>query len=582
MFKAIQALKPYSKPYRVLMFFGAVMTTLFALLALIDPYVSGRIIDGVLMGETSTYVITGSILLVGSTLLRAVFRYAYFMIFEEASQKIVYKLREDMYHKLQSLDFNYFDKTATGQIMSKMTGDIEAIRHFYAWSMHEALFHSVIFTFAIVSMIFINPLLTGTIVLIIPFIAYFSVRLSVTVKPTFTKIREEFSRLNTVVQENISGNRVVKAFAREPYEIHKFDEVNEAFVDVNLESARVWEKYLPSLDAFAVFFNVIVLLLGGFMVIDKKMTIGELVAFNRLLWMVNNPLRMLGWMINGFQNFAASYEKIDEFMKERSGLRKVKQPIKEPQIQGHIAFKNVNFKYDDQVVLKNIDFEVKPGETVAILGSTGSGKSTMMNLISRFYDPTSGDILLDGKSIRHYALKELRESIAIAMQDIFLFSDSIEKNIAYGRPSATEEDIKWVSKVAGIEEFIDQFEEGYETIVGERGVGLSGGQKQRIALARAILLNPSILILDDTTSAVDVETEYLILNELKKINAKRTTFMIAHRISSVKDADLILVLDQGVIIERGTHQSLLEDKGYYYSIFTQQMGDFDPRSEVMA
>lgn len=316
------------------------------------------------------------------------------------------------------------------------------------------------------------------------------------------------------------------------------------------------------------------------MVIQHSMSVGSLVAFNRLLWMINNPLRMLGKIINDFQNFSASYEKIEEFMEEECELKPTENKLENPQIQGYVAFKDVSFRFEDQPVLKHIDFEVAPGQTVAILGATGSGKSSIINLISHFYDATEGEVLIDGFPITHYDHKTLRSSIAVAMQDIFLFSDSIEKNIAYGVPDFEEKEILWASHVAGVNEFIEQFEDGFDTIIGERGVGLSGGQKQRIALARAIILNPSILILDDTTSAVDIETEYFILTELKKINKLRTTFMIAHRISSVKDADLILVLDQGAIVERGTHQSLLEKQGYYYRIFTQQMGDFDPAKEV--
>lgn len=580
MLKAIKALKGYSSQYRFLMYSGAIMAILFAFFALVEPKVSGDIVDGLLTGKSNFYIFQGCLLIIGATILRSFLRRTFLMNFEKASQGIIYQLREDMYKKLQGLDFNFFDRTPVGHTMSKMTGDIEAVRHFYAWSIHEALFHAVIFIFALINMIIISPVLTGSLITLVPFISLLSILLAKKIKPTFTRIREEFSKLNILVQENISGNRIVKAFTREDYEIQKFDSANKAYERVNLESAKVQETYHPYLDAIAVFFNVIVLLFGGYMVIQHSMSVGSLVAFNRLLWMINNPLRMLGKIINDFQNFSASYEKIEEFMEEECELKPTENKLENPQIQGYVAFKDVSFRFEDQPVLKHIDFEVAPGQTVAILGATGSGKSSIINLISHFYDATEGEVLIDGFPITHYDHKTLRSSIAVAMQDIFLFSDSIEKNIAYGVPDFEEKEILWASHVAGVNEFIEQFEDGFDTIIGERGVGLSGGQKQRIALARAIILNPSILILDDTTSAVDIETEYFILTELKKINKLRTTFMIAHRISSVKDADLILVLDQGAIVERGTHQSLLEKQGYYYRIFTQQMGDFDPAKEV--
>lgn len=581
MLKALKALNPYSKQYMKLMVPGAIMSILFALFALVEPKVTGDIVDGVLTGKSALFVLQGCLLMIGATLIRSVLRRTFLMNFEKASQNIIFKLREDMYLKLQSLDFNFFDRTPVGQTMSKLTGDIEAVRHFYAWSIHETIFHAAIFIFALINMIIISPILTCSLIVVIPFIMFLSLRLSKHIKPTFTHIREQFSRLNILVQENISGNRIVKAFTQEDFEIKKFDQANKDFERVNLESAKVQETFLPYLDAIAVFFNVIVLLLGGLMVIEHTLSIGSLVAFNRLLWMINNPLRMLGKIINDIQNFSASYEKIDEFLKEECELKPTENIVTTPKINGYVTFKNVSFQFEDEPVLKNIDFSVEPGQTVAILGATGSGKSSIINLISHFYDATEGEILIDGNPITHYDHKTLRSSIAVAMQDIFLFSDTIEKNIAYGIPEFEEKEILWASHVAGIHEFIEQFEDGFETVIGERGVGLSGGQKQRIALARAIILNPSILILDDTTSAVDVETEYFILTELKKINTLRTTFMIAHRISSVKDANLILVLDQGRIVERGTHTSLLASKGYYYQIFTQQMGDFDPKTATI-
>ncbi len=582
MIKTFKELKLYIKPQLATFIFGTILTILFALLAQIDPYVTGLIIDGVFYKDDQSIVITGVLIISGVTLLRTFIRFGYFMSFERMSQKIVYDLRKDLYAKLQQLDFTYFDKTPNGKIMSKMTGDIEAIRHFFAWITHVTIFHAFIFIFAIISMIIINPFLTSTLIVIIPFILFFSLRLSKSVKPTFVKIREQFSKLNTVVQENISGNRVVKAFAREAYELEKFEVENEGFKQRNQESAKIWEDNLPFLDAFAVLFNVIVLLIGGIMIINERMTIGELVAFNRLLWMINNPLRMVGWLINGTQNFVASYEKVKELFDAESKIVEPKHPIDKNILDGYVRFENVNFHYEDLPVLQHISFSVKPGDTIAILGATGSGKSTLTSLISRFYDCDSGNIYIDDEPIENYTTQTIRSNVSVAMQDIFLFSETIEGNIKYGVPEANQKQIHYAAEIAGVNEFVHNFDDSFDTVIGERGVGLSGGQKQRIALARAVIENPSILILDDTTSAVDMETEFKILSELKKLNQERTTFIIAHRISSVKDADMILVMEEGQIVERGNHDHLVEKKGYYYDVFTQQMGEFDKDCEVGA
>ncbi len=575
MYTSLKKLWPFIRPYQHLAISAGIMTILFAGLAQVDPYLTGVIIDGVLTGQPSSYVVQGVLIIIGVTLIRSLLRYIYFIQFEKLSQKIVYALRQDAYKKLQSLDFKYFDETPTGKIMSKMTGDMEAVRHFFAWITHVGIFHICVFIFAIIAMLTINPLLCATLILIVPFVVYFSIRLSKSVRPSFSAIREQFAKLNTVVQENISGNRIVKAFARERYEIEKFDIENEAFRAKNMQLAKVREDNLPFLEAFAILFNVVVLSIGSLMIINDYLTIGELVAFNRLLWMINNPMRMIGPLVNGSQNFMASYERIEELMNEESVLKQPKETYPEETISGVIEFEDVHFKYEDLPVLSNINFKIEPGQTMAIIGATGAGKSTMTSLISRFYDVNSGEIRIDEKPIGQYHIQSLRNQISIAMQDIFLFSDTIEGNITYGVPGVSPKKVRVAAEIAGVHEFIHQFPDNYSTVVGERGVGLSGGQRQRIALARAIIEDPSILILDDTTSAVDMETEYKILSELKKTNKDRTTIIIAHRISSVKDADLILVMDNGEIIERGSHEALLDLKGYYYDVFTTQMGEFD-------
>jgi ATP-binding cassette subfamily B protein len=406
--------------------------------------------------------------------------------------------------------------------------------------------------------------------------------MSVKVKPAFTAIREQFSRLNSVVQENISGNRVVKAFAKEEYEIYKFSRENAGFKDKNTEAAKIWEKYLPVLDSLAGALSIVMIFAGGIMVIRDNITLGELVTFNSLIWALNNPMRMVGWLINDTQRFAASAEKIMAILNKEPKIKSSEQALGGKKLEGWVEFRDVSFGYGNARVLKNISFKACPGQTVAIIGPTGSGKSTLVSLISRFYDCTKGKLLIDGRDIKDYGLRQLRESIAVAMQDIFLFSDTIEGNIAYGVPEVSLEKVEWAADMAGAHEFITDFKEGYDTIIGERGVGLSGGQKQRIALARALIKDPSIIILDDTTSSVDIETEHKIHHMLREFYKDKTAFIIAHRISSVKNADLILVLDSGSIVERGTHNELLALKGHYYSVFMNQYGDFDKSRSNLA
>jgi ATP-binding cassette, subfamily B, multidrug efflux pump len=310
------------------------------------------------------------------------------------------------------------------------------------------------------------------------------------------------------------------------------------------------------------------------------MSVGQLVTFNGFVWALNNPMRMAGWLINDVQRFATSGEKVISLLETETSISNSDKAVTKERLLGMVEFRNVSFSYGDEKVLENISLKAKPGQTIAVIGPTGAGKSTLVSLISRFYDCTSGEILIDGVNIRDIELQTLRRNVSVAMQDIFLFSDTIEGNVSYGVPQAPMEEVEWAAGVADAHEFILRFTEGYDTIVGERGVGLSGGQKQRIALARALIKNPSVLILDDTTSSVDIETEHEIHKTLRSFYNDKTTFIIAHRISSVKNADMILVLEDGKIVEQGRHQELLDKKGYYYSVYVNQVGDFDNTCEA--
>lgn len=565
----------FLKEYKNKFLTALILSVFVVVLSMINPYVQGVIIDKVIQGGDYSILTKLIFIMVAVTVVRIVMRYTYQMFFEQVSQGITFRIRETIYKKIHKLDFEFFDATKTGDIMSRMTGDLEAVRNFTAGTIYLLFYNLLTLIFAMIALFSINYKLTLLLLVVTPFIGYLTNIMSKSVKPAFIAIREQFSKLNSVVQENISGNRVVKAFAKEDYEIYKFSRENEAFKESNLNASRIWGKFLPVLDSLAGLLSVIIILVGGIFVINDGMTFGELVTFNSLAWALNNPMRMAGWLINDVQRFAASAEKIIEMLSREPRIKNQEEPVQKEKLLGRVEFSNVSFNYRDSTVLRGISFKALPGQTVAIVGPTGSGKTTLINLISRFYDCTEGEVFIDDINIKEYDLEKLRKNVAIAMQDIFLFSDTIEGNIAYGVPEASVEKVEWAAKMAGAHEFITSFSEGYDTIIGERGVGLSGGQRQRIALARALIKDPSILILDDTTSSVDIETEHEIHKTLKEFYVSKSTFIIAHRISSVKNADLILVLNDGIIAERGTHKELLDMKGYYYNVFTSQYGDFD-------
>lgn len=570
-------LKKYSLPYAFALF----LVLVTAVMNMVNPFLAGKIVDEVITGGNKNILLSILIAMIAIVIVKGLIAYRFQMIFEIISQKILINIRKDLYDKLLKLDFNYYDNTKTGDIMARMTGDTDALRHFIAWVIYNILSNLSIFLFAIVSMSYVNIKLTLFMVAICPLIAYLTTKMRKEISPTFYNIREAYSKLNSVTQENISGNRVVKAFSREDFEIEKFMEQNLNYKAKNLDTNNVVGKFIPPLEFLSNSLSIVMILAGGFLVINKSMSLGDLVVFNGLIWALYLPMRMAGQLINDSERFIASSIKIRELLNTETNIKSKDTAINLNRIKGHVVFDNVSFNYGEDKALRNISFEAKPGQTIGIIGHTGAGKSTLVSLICRFYDATRGDIYIDGVNIKDLEIKRLRESIGMAMQDIFLFSDTIEGNIAYGVPAASFEQVKNIASMADAHEFITQMPEGYDTIIGERGVGLSGGQRQRISLARALMTNPSILILDDTTSAVDMETEFKIQKEVNFKNSDRTNFIIAHRISSVKTADLILVLENGEIVERGTHDSLIKNKGYYYEVYKNQFGNFNAEKEAI-
>ncbi len=564
---------------RALYIFALFLTIVSQSMYIITPHFTQQIVDTFLVGEQAAENLrNGSDLLlkmlfamVGFTLLRGIIQYSANMSYEKTSQGLIYRIRKVLFDKIEAQDAGFYNRYRTGDIMTRVTSDLDMIRHSVAWIIKTTLECVVLFTVSVVYFFSIDWLMAICMLVLTPFILVITKKFKNVVGPFYVDLREKFSELNTCAEENISGNRVVKAFAREEFEINKFDEKNKAYNNANKKSAFTWLNFFPYLEITAQSLAVICLICGGLFVIGGRITIGEYAAFAGLIWTISNPMRTLGNIVNDYQRFTASANKIIELYYAHPAIIDREDAVElGRRVEGKIEFKNVSFAYGKTEVLKNISFTVNPGEKVAIMGATGSGKTTLINLIPRIYDVTDGEVLVDGVNVRMMKLKELRGSIGIATQDVLLYSDTIEGNICFGNIDLPEEEVQKYAQCADAHNFITRTSDGYDTIIGERGVGLSGGQKQRISLARALAVKPSILILDDTTSAVDLETEKHIQDALANLDYNCTKIIIAQRISSAKDADRIIILKDGEIAEMGTHEELIKTGGYYSEVYELQ------------
>ncbi|WP_127585724.1 ABC transporter ATP-binding protein [Paenibacillus koleovorans] len=545
-------------------------------LGLVYPNLLRFLIDDVIRAENYSLVPYIALSVIGVIAVKASFQFLHGFTGGRLGNTVAYNLRNALYSKLQYLAFQYYDRAKTGDLMSRLTADLEAIRQFIGFGFAQVLNVFLMLGFGTIMMLTLSWQLTLVTFVTVPFIAITALRFEKTVHPAFRSVRKAMSNLTTAVQENITGVRTVKSFAREPYEVEKFSHRSEDYKANHITLAFAWAKFFPLMELLSNFCIVLLLTVGGWFVIDGKMTIGELVAFFSVVWYVIAPMRDIGLHINNYTQSKASGERVLEILhqymhvKDKTGA----SVLKKDQVQGSVKFEKVTFAYTDkEPALTDFNVDAPAGTVIGLLGPTGAGKSTVIQLLMRAYNIREGRITLDGQDIRDISLTSLREQIALVFQETFLFSSSIRNNIAYSRRDVSMDEIIRAAKLAKAHDFIMELPEGYDTIVGERGMGLSGGQKQRIAIARAFLRDPKILILDDATSAVDMETEHEIQAGFQELMKGRTTFIIAHRISSLKHADQIIVLDHGKIVQRGTHEQLLREPGRYYETYKIQYSD---------
>ena len=564
---------------------GAYACTIGATVAyLFLPRLIGNAVDEIAKffteGDYSEGTLISIVLIIfGLSVVRGVLSYGQTYLGESLSQLVAYDIRNSFFNHVQHLGFGFHDRHHTGNLMSRAMGDVENIRMFINMGMMRTPYFLGLFIIVAIILLMLDWKLGLISASFMPFVAFHSVVVRLKMRDIWLRVQEKMAELNTVLQENLTGVRVVKAFASESYEEAKFDSKNRDVANEMIEAERLRASSMSfMLFTFTVALGLI-MWYGGRQVINGSMSHGELAQFIFYMGILALPVRMAGWLVNSYARATSAGERLFEILDTESPVREARSAIDIPRVRGHIRFEDVSFSYDGAgSVLKNVNLDVEPGEVIALLGAPGSGKSTIINLIPRFYDVTSGRVTIDGIDVRDSTLQSLRRNIGIVQQDVFLFTTSIRENIAYGREEAPHEQVVQSAQVAQLHDFIQSLEDGYDAVIGERGSTLSGGQRQRLSIARAVLLDPPILILDDSTSSVDALTENLIRNAMEAVMQGRTTFVIAHRLSTVHKADMIVVLEDGEIVEQGTHQELLALGGLYREIYELQLR---PQAEVM-
>lgn len=565
----------YVSKYKGTVIIGTMCMLIVIGVDLFLPYLQQVFIDSGLMKGNQNVIVSVLVWIGIITIIKAMLGYGKEFLYDVLSSWVHQDIKNDLFAHIQTLEFEYFDNMNTGELMSRIGEDAENICQTIGYGMRLFIENIIYFVISTIILFVLNyKLALACFIVMIP-IGFIGIKLENKFGETYSKISDQTAEINTIAQEDIAGIKLVKAFSREKYEINKFLKMNKVYYDLNMEQAKIIGDYFPPIEFLTNIALVIMIVLGGFFVMDGEVSIGILVAFNGYIWNLIWPMRMLGELTDLLSRTVSSANKIFAIMDKDPSI-KTKENFKDVKnIKGNIKFEGVNFKYDDKLVLKNINLDIKAGSTVAIMGATGAGKSSLINLIGRYYDTCKGSIKIDGIDIKEYNLEFLRKNMAIVPQETFLFSETILNNIKFSNENASFEEIKEASKLACANEFIEGLELGYNTEIGERGIGLSGGQKQRIAIARSLVRKAKILILDDSTSALDMETEHELLKNLSNRKHESTTFIIAHRISAVKNADLIIYLEDGQIKESGTHDELLKKKGRYYDIYNDQFRDFN-------
>ncbi|MFC4404727.1 ABC transporter ATP-binding protein [Gracilibacillus xinjiangensis] len=575
--ETFQKLKQFYWPFKKYFYLSVLSVLFVTAITVVYPIILQITIDDVVTPGEYQLIPYLALTFIGLMVIKGIANFSQQYLGDLFGVKSVYVLRDELYKKLQRLSFTYYDNARTGDLMSRLTMDVEGFRFFLAAGFKELIRVVLLIVISLSVMFYYSVPLAIVTMAVMPFLAIIVYRFDRKVHPAFRSIRQSLGRLNTRIQENVSGMNTVKSLSKEDFEIDRFSTNNINYREVNIKTSNIWAKYFPLMEFIGNVSMVALLVYGGYLVINDQLAIGELVAFFSLVSYILGPLMHLGFIVNQFSQAKASGERLLEILEAKEDIVEDDQSIGVEQFKGHVTFRDVSLTYiaDDDAALRNISFDAPPGKVMGLIGPTGAGKTSITQLITRFYEPDQGEVLVDGIPTNAYELKGLRKHIGFVLQESFLFSTTIKANIAYGNPDASMEEIIAAAKRAQAHDFIMEMPKGYDTMLGERGMGLSGGQKQRIAIARAILIDPKILVLDDATSAVDMETEFLIQKALKEVMKDRTTFIIAHRISSLKHADEIIVLNEGSIVERGTHNQLIQQNGAYRRIYDIQYKDKD-------